>query len=128
VLDVLTAGRLVGKATPRTAKNGSAYVTCTLHLTAANGETLFASVLSFAESVMRALQALEDGDSVALVAELTPKVWMDQDGTARIALDLRAHAVLSAYNVLRKRQVMKANNGTPVLEPEAQAEVFDGSF
>jgi len=39
--------------------------------------------------------------------ELTPKVWTDKNGEARPALDMVAHAVLTAYHVARKRQAVK---------------------
>ena len=51
---------------------------------------------------------LGDGDSVALAGELKPKVWVDKEGTARPAIDLVAHALLTAYHVSRKRRVVAA--------------------
>ncbi|SIT37730.1 hypothetical protein BN2475_120180 [Paraburkholderia ribeironis] len=37
-----------------------------------------------------------------------PKVWTDRDGNARPALDMVAHAALSAYHVQRRRKAVQA--------------------
>lgn len=57
--------------------------------------------------------ALGDGDSFSLNGPLTPKVWTSVQGEPKPAMDLVCHAVLSAYHVTRKRQVManKASEG-----------------
>ena len=78
------------------------------------------NVIAFAGSAVTALLALADGDSVALAGELTPKAWIDANGTARPALDLVAHAALTEYHVARKRKVMQQAPASP-----AGAELFD---
>jgi hypothetical protein len=42
-----------------------------------------------------------------LPSQLTPKVWTDKNGEARPCLDFVAHAVLTAYHVIRKRQAVR---------------------
>lgn len=106
MIDALVSGRLYGKATARTAKNGNRFATAKVRVTAGNGEAIFVNVISFRESAITALLALDDGDSVSLAGELTPKVWTDGNGEARPALNLVAHAVLTPYHVTRKRQVV----------------------
>ena len=39
---------------------------------------------------------------------LTPKAWTDKEGSARPALDMVAHQVLTAYHVTRKRNTVQA--------------------
>jgi hypothetical protein len=69
-------------------------------------------VIAFDAIVKAALLALDDGDSLALVGTLTPKVRTDRNGAAKIALDMVAHGVLSAYHVQRKRKALRAGYGT----------------
>jgi single-stranded DNA-binding protein len=76
---------------------------------AGEGESLFVDVIAFGDDAQKALQALDDGDSVALAGTLTPKVWTDKQGVARPALDMVAHGVLTAYHVRRKRKAADAS-------------------
>ena len=108
MIDGLIAGRLYGHAEEREGKNGSPFVTAKVRAAAGDGAPLFVNVIAFAESARVALLALDDGDSVALSGALTPKAWTDKNGEARPALDMVAHAVLTAYHVNRKRQATQA--------------------
>lgn len=110
MIDALIAGRLYGHAEERTGQSESAFVTCKVRVATDDGNTIFCNVIAFDDDVRHALLALTDGDSVALSGALTPKVWTDKQGNTRPALDLIAHAVLTAYHVARKR---KATQGKP---------------
>lgn len=66
--------------------------------------TLFVNVITFSASAGQALMSLGDGESVSLAGPLTVKVWTDRDGVARPSLDMQAHAVLTAYQVRKRRQ------------------------
>jgi Single-strand binding protein family len=108
MIDALIAGRLYGNVTERQAKNGSPFAVCKVRVATAGGDgCTFVSVITFNPVAIAALLALSDGDSVALAGELTPKVWTDREGVAKPALDLVAHAVLTAYHITRKRQAVK---------------------
>jgi Single-strand binding protein family len=108
MIDALIAGRLYGKVTEREAKNGSPFAVCKIRVATAGGDgCIFVSVITFSPIAITALLALADGDFVALAGELTPKVWTDKEGVAKPAIDLVAHAVLTAYHVTRKRQAVK---------------------
>jgi len=111
MIDGLIAGKLYGHAESRTGKNGSPYVTARVRAAAGDSSPLFVNVIAFAEAACDALLALDDGDSVALSGALTPKAWTDKNGEARPALDMVAHAVLTAYHVSRKRQAMQDGEG-----------------
>jgi single-stranded DNA-binding protein len=106
MIDALISGRLFGTATTKTAKNGSDYATCKVRVACGEESAVFVSVISFSQTVVKALSALSDGDSVALSGALTPKVWTDQRGEARPTLDIMAHAVMTPYHVKRKREAM----------------------
>ncbi|WP_019937554.1 single-stranded DNA-binding protein [Bordetella sp. FB-8] len=107
MIDALIAGRLYGHAEAREGKNDSAYVTARVRAAAGDGSPLIVNVIAFADAVCDALLALDDGDSVTLSGALTPKAWTDKNGEARAALDMVAHAVLTAYHVSRTRQAMQ---------------------
>jgi single-stranded DNA-binding protein len=108
MIDGLVSGKLYGTATSRTGASGKAFVTAKVRAAAGDGESLFVNVIAFSTTAGEALLALGDGDSVALAGTLTPKAWVDRQGDAKPALDLVAHAVLSAYDVKRRRAAVQA--------------------
>lgn len=112
MIDALIAGKLHGKPQERTGKSGRPFVTARVR-TPAGEETVFVSVIAFADDVCRSLLALDDGDSVSLSGALTPKAWTDKNGDARPSLDLVAHAVLSVYHIQRKRRAMTKDGNHP---------------
>ena len=107
MIDGLVSGRLYGTAQVRTGQHGTHFVTCRVRASAGDGESLFINVIAFDDSPKEALQALDDGDSVALAGALTPKVWTDKQGNAKPALDMVVHAVLSAYHTKQKRRTVR---------------------
>ncbi len=122
MIDALIAGRLYGHAEERAGQSGSTFVTCKVRATGGDGDTIFCNVIAFDDEVRHALLALDDGDSVALSGALTPKVWTDKQGNTRPALDLVAHAVLTAYQVTRKRQAAQGTPGTQVPDEDVDDE------
>lgn len=108
MIDALILGRLVGKPTQRTGGSGKPFTTARVRVAARDSETLFVSVIAFSASAQAALLALDDGEGVALAGELSPKIWTPKDGgEPRPALDMVAHAVLTAYAVQRKREAAR---------------------
>lgn len=109
MIDGLVSGKLYGTATSRTAASGKAFVTAKVRAATGDGESLFVNVIAFDDGAKSALLALGDGDSVALAGTLTPKVWTNRDGETKPALDMVAHAVLSAYDVKRRRAAVQTS-------------------
>ncbi|HRN76602.1 single-stranded DNA-binding protein [Ottowia sp.] len=107
MIDALIAGKLVGAPQQRTGASGKPFVTARVRVPTRDSDAMFASVIAFSNTVQSALMALGDGDSVALSGELTPKTWTDRQGATHPALDVVAHAVLSAYHVTRRREAVK---------------------
>jgi single-stranded DNA-binding protein len=107
MIDALIAGKLYGQPKAKTAKNGSPFVTAKVRAAAGDGESLFVGVIAFSQTAVTALLALEDGDSVALAGELTPRVWTDRDSNAKPAADLVAQVVTTTYHVGRKRKAVQ---------------------
>lgn len=99
MIDALIAGRIYGHPKQGVGKNGSQYVTAKLRAAAGDGEMITVNVIAFNADVCRSLLALGDGESVALSGSLTPKVWVDKDkgGLVRPAMDMQAHAILTAH-------------------------------
>ncbi|WP_080401555.1 single-stranded DNA-binding protein [Burkholderia ubonensis] len=113
MIDGLVSGKLYGTATSRTGQSGKQFVTAKVRAAVGDGESLFVNVIAFSTTAGDALLALGDGDSVALAGTLTPKVWTDKHGDTKPALDMVAHAVLTAYHVKRKRAAVQGEgNGT----------------
>ncbi|MDN7881362.1 single-stranded DNA-binding protein [Burkholderia aenigmatica] len=110
MIDGLLNGKLYNKPTERIGPSGKAFVVAKVRVPVGDGEALFVNVIAFADDAKAALLALDDGDSVALAGTLTPKVWTDRNGDAKPALDMVAHAVLTAYHVKRKRAAMQGSN------------------
>jgi len=103
MIDALISGKLYGQPQQRTGNSGKLFTTAKVRTVTCGGEAQFVNVIAFSTTVQDALMALGDGDSIALSGELTPKVWTDRNGEARPALDMVAHAALTAYHVTRKR-------------------------
>ncbi len=97
MIDALIAGRIYGQVEERPGQNASVYVTCKVRAATDDGEFIICNVIAFNEAVRQTLLGLGDGDSLSLSGALTPKVWVDKQGKARPALDLIAHAVITAH-------------------------------
>jgi len=126
VIDGLVSGKLYGRPAERTGASGRPFVTAKVRAATSDGETLFVNVITFDDAVKAALLALDDGDSVALAGMLAPKVWRDKNGEVRPALDMVAHAVLTAYHVQRKRRAMKSGeHSVPSTSGDAHDDMND---
>ena len=111
MMDCLIVGRLHRQPKRRTAKNGQRFVTAKVRVSTRDGGAIF--VICFEESLVGALLALGDGDSVALSGEVTPGVWMAKDDTARPVLDLLARALISPFSVTSRRRAALAAAASP---------------
>ncbi|MFW2397400.1 single-stranded DNA-binding protein [Burkholderia pseudomallei] len=133
MIDGLVSGKLYGKPAERTSASGRPFVTAKVRAAVSDGETLFVNVIAFSDDAKAALLGLDDGDSAALAGTLTPKVWIDRNGDAKPALDMVAHAVLTAYHVKRKRAALQGSNdgderggARPAMHGSRQAAAFYG--
>lgn len=104
MIDALIAGRLRGVPTFRTASNGTPFASFRLAANDRNGASVLCSCITFSATACAAVQALNDGDSVAVSGEATFKTWEGSDGAPRHGLDVLVHGVLTAYHVGRKRK------------------------
>jgi len=106
MIDGLVSGRIFGTPENRTGRKESRYVSARIIVTTEQHK-ITAHVIAFDEEAQHALLALEDGDAVCVAGTLTPKLHEDKNGTIKPALDVIAHAVLSAYHVRHKRQTLQ---------------------
>jgi single-stranded DNA-binding protein len=111
-IDVLISGRLRGVPSPRTAANGSPYLLFRVAAIDKTGESLLCGCIAFADSVIQAVQALGEGDSIAVTGEASISVWNGSGGADRYGLDVTAHGVLTAYHIGRKRKASAGDEST----------------
>ena len=110
VIDALIAGRLRGAPQFKTAANGSPFASFRLSATDRSGTSLLCSCIAFSDTARAAVEALEDGDSVAVSGEATVKTWAGNDGAPRLGLDVLVHGVLTAYHLGRKRKAGESDH------------------
>jgi hypothetical protein len=103
MIDALIAGKLYGAPRAMTSKVGKPFATARLLVAAADGQSVFANLIALDPVAVSRLLALTHGDSVAVCGSVTPTVYEDKQGQHRPALDVVAHQVLSAYQVIHKR-------------------------
>lgn len=125
MIDALISGRLHSKPVERVGHSGKPFAVAKVRAALADGESVFVSVICFDADVCRALMVLDAGDFVALSGELRPKAWTDQGGTAKPALDLVAHACLTAYHVARKRKATSKAKSAPAHGSEPKQAFLD---
>ncbi len=113
MIDGLVSGRIFGKPENRTGRKESRYVAARIIVTTEQ-QKITAHVIAFDEQAQLALLALDDGDAVCVAGTLTPKLHEDKNGTIKPALDVVAHAVLSAYDVQHKRSALQDIRAAPL--------------
>lgn len=106
MIDALISGKLHGTPERRTGRNEKTFAIAKVRASTASGDVLFINCIAFASVVVDALLALDDGDSIALAGELTPKAWIDRNGEVRISADMVVHSVVTTYHIQRKRRAM----------------------
>lgn len=107
MIDVLIAGRLRGAVSVRQSTTGNPFATWRIAATGKDGESLLCSCISFSQTVISTVQALSEGDSVAVSGEASISVWTDARKEQRHGLDIQVHGAMTAYHVGRKRKAPK---------------------
>jgi len=121
-IDALISGRIHKTPQSRVSAAGKRFATAIIRAAARDGNGIFVSVIAFSQSACDALLALDDGDSVALAGELTPKIYTPRDGgEPRASLDLVAHRVLSAYHVSKARKAVQDATAPPAPHDDGPA-------
>lgn len=108
-LDILAMGRLVQPATAGTSKNGKPYARARLRVATDDSESVLVSLVAFKPEACAALLALGAGDAVAVAGRAKLSAWADRvSGEPRAGADVVVEAVLSAYQIDKRRKVVQA--------------------
>ncbi len=106
MIDALIAGNLFSDPKQGLGKNDSPYTTVAVRAADSNGDQMICNVIAFRQAARAALNALREGDSVALSGTLSPKVYLNREGEYKPGLDVVCHAVLTPYHINRTREAM----------------------
>ena len=101
MLDVLISGKLVRDPVTRTGKSGHPFTTALVRVPVDKEEAVLANVIAFGEAGER-LGRLKAGDSVSLCGTAKLSEW-EKDGEAKHGLSVTASAILTAYDVQKRR-------------------------
>jgi single-stranded DNA-binding protein len=101
MLDVLVSGRLVRDPVTRTGQSGKPFTTALLRVDTGEEDQTLVSIIAFQEAAEK-LARLKAGDAVAVAGSAKLSSW-EKDGETRHGLSVTASAVLSAYDVKRRR-------------------------
>lgn len=121
MIDALIAGKIYGQPAQRTSKAGKPFAVFKVRVATGAEDSIFVSCIAFDAEPVNAMLALGDKDSVALSGALTPKVWTDNQGNTKPALDMTVHAVLTAYHVTRKRRAVAKDEAPASKAPQTAA-------
>jgi single-stranded DNA-binding protein len=127
MIETLVTGKLYGAPKYGTTKNGGSYANAKIKIPAGDGDTLFASIITFSETSVQALCALTDGDPVACVGTLKVSTYVSKNGDTRVSLDITVSQVMTLYQVKRKRDKVfgDGSDTTPARPPAGRT--GDGS-
>jgi len=106
VIDALVGGKLHAKPQQRTGQSGRPFTTAKLIVSTGNGESLFVSVVAFADHPQAALLALDAGDSVAVAGPLAVRAFV-RENEPRPSVDVIAQSVLTPFHVKRKQRAVE---------------------
>lgn len=116
MLDVLVSGRLVRDPQTRVGQSGKPFTTCLLRVDTGEEEQMLVSVIAFQEAAEK-LARLKAGDAVAVAGSAKLSSW-EKDGETRHGLSVTASAVLSAYDVKRRRSSEATKDKPATVAPD----------
>jgi single-stranded DNA-binding protein len=111
-VSVMVAGSLAKQPTQRTSKNGNAYLTASLRVTAGN-KTEWWNLLCFSESGQAEIMRLEVGDKLSCQGGLKVELYRASDGETKISRTIIADAILSLRPPPRERKPRAVAAGAP---------------
>jgi single-stranded DNA-binding protein len=101
ILNVLVSGKLIKDPVSRIGSSGKPFTTALLRVDTGEEEQMLVSVIAFQESAEK-LGRLKAGDGVAIAGSAKLSSW-EKEGEVKHGLSVTASAVLSAYDVKRRR-------------------------
>lgn len=103
MINTLLSGKVHGQPETRVGKSGKTFCTAKL-IVPTDAESCWANVVAFREDAIRSLMALSAGDSVSVVGTAKVGAYLSKTGEPRPTLDVVAEAVLSVYEVTKRRK------------------------
>ena len=101
MLDVLVSGKLIREPVTRTGQSGKPFTTALVRCDVGEEEQMLVSVIAFQEAGEK-LGRLRAGDAIAIAGSAKLSSW-EKDGETKHGLSVTASAVLSAYDVRKRR-------------------------
>jgi single-stranded DNA-binding protein len=101
MLDVLLSGKLIKDPVIRTGASGRSFTTALVRCDTGEEESTLVSVIAFQEAGEK-LGRLKSGDGVSIAGSAKLSSWV-KDGETKYGLSVTASAVLSAYDVRKRR-------------------------
>ncbi len=107
MLNVLITGKLAKDPRTGIGKNGSAWTSVSVRVAMqpdAEGaaDSVFCSVIAFGDEAAK-LARLTSGDAVSIAGTARLSTWTGKDGVTKPTMDVQATAVLTAYELRKKR-------------------------
>jgi single-stranded DNA-binding protein len=102
-VSVMITGSLAKQPTRRTSKNGNAYLTASMRVTAGN-ETEWWNLLCFTESGQAEIIRLEVGEKLSCQGALKLELYRASDGEQKISRTIIADGVLTLRPAPRERK------------------------
>jgi single-stranded DNA-binding protein len=123
MIDVLVSGKLIRDPVTRTGQSGKPFTTALLRCDTGEEEQTLVSVIAFQEAAEK-LGHLKAGDAVAVAGAAKLSSW-EKDGETKHGLAVTASAVLSAYDVRKRRGSETAKDKPAVRDsgPELDDEI-----
>lgn len=108
-ITALVTGKLIADPDRRTGTGGKPFTLA--RLIAHDGEAdSLVSLIAFGTAAEQ-LGALSKGDALAVNGRAKVKTWQDRDGATKAGLSVTADAVMTAYQLTRKRQAAALAGG-----------------
>lgn len=101
MLEVLASGKLIKDPDTRTGQSGKPFTTALLRVDVGEEQPTLVSVIAFQEASEK-LGRLKSGDAITVAGSAKLSSW-EKDGETRHGLSVTASAVLSVYDVKRRR-------------------------
>lgn len=118
-LALIASGTLLRDPERRTSVHGNTYTQALLRVPVEGEETLVVFVVAFSSTAAEALLAHQRGDQIAVTGRSKLRSWTDKDGVEKHGLSVVAEAILSPYQLEKRKRRVRGENVAE--EPTAAA-------
>ncbi len=111
MIEALIQGTLASDPQERQTRDGKPFYTCSLRVSAGEGDALFMSLTSFSQMAGERLVSLQKGANLAAVGRLEQYSFMSKDGSERNGWRLTASEIMSVYKARKRGSSKDAEDG-----------------